>query len=158
MENSAILCYNHWIIRMKLLGFARRLLTMAQLSVIALLPWYFLEMPMRIVKAYFTYFRVFNEIIGFQFLLSTLFSPWKSIVDEYPKSGYIDLNRVLQALTMNITSRTIGFAIRGSTIVFGIAVQAAIFLAALAYFFFWITFPILGLASSHFLMVSLFPS
>lgn len=128
---------------------------MLQLMFTALLPWYVMERPVIIVKTYIRYFKTFNEIIGFNFLILTLFSPWKSIVDEYPKSGYFDLNRVMLAITMNITSRTIGFIIRSSTIIFGLAFQLILFVVSLTYFLTWISFPFLFLVGVHFLVTSL---
>ena len=51
------------------------------------LSWYYLEAPLNIVRAYAAYARAFAEIVPFGFLLLTLLSPWKNIVDRSPMHG-----------------------------------------------------------------------
>ncbi|HLD32324.1 MAG TPA: hypothetical protein VJB10_01905 [Candidatus Peribacteraceae bacterium] len=104
------------------------------------LPWYFFEEPKHIVKTYILYARAFHEIVSIKFLLLTLISPWKSIRDEYPSGGF-NLGEFAQSLTLNITSRVIGFLFRIVTLTIGLAMQVALFVGFLAYIILWFFYP-----------------
>ncbi|PIQ76656.1 hypothetical protein COU78_05175 [Candidatus Peregrinibacteria bacterium CG10_big_fil_rev_8_21_14_0_10_49_24] len=119
------------------------------------LPWYFFEEPKHIVKNYIAYAAAFLEIISIPFLLRTLVSPWKSITDEYEVKGF-NFSELAQSLTLNVTSRVIGFLFRSITLVIGIAAQILLFLFYLAYFIAWILYPgVLVAAIAYFTSTSL---
>ncbi len=107
------------------------------------LPWYFFKQPVNIVKLYGAYAKTFLQIFSFLFLLKTLFSPWKSIADEYP-SNHLDIKRMTQVFALNCTARGVGFVVRSLAIILGMVVQAALFCVFVFYFFFWIAFPLIA--------------
>lgn len=114
------------------------------------LHWYFVEEPQRIVRRIWEYLQAFMEIFSFVFLVRTLFSPWKAITDEYPQKGF-NLEHILETLTLNVTSRVIGFIFRIVVFVFGVGVVAAFCIVSVLFFFAWILFPILPFALPPFL-------
>ncbi len=75
------------------------------------------------------------------FLLRTLFSPWKSIVEEYPTR--LDLAKMFTAITLNVTSRFIGAIIRIIAILIGVIMQALLLAGAVALLALWFAFPVL---------------
>lgn len=106
----------------------------------SLLPWYFFEEPKRIIHSYMAYAGAFLEIISIKFLLITLFSPWKSIRDDYPKNG-LNFSEMAQSLTLNITSRVIGFLFRIVALTVGISIQLVVFAGFAAYLLAWFVYP-----------------
>ncbi|MDO8649294.1 MAG: hypothetical protein Q7R81_05945 [Candidatus Peregrinibacteria bacterium] len=104
-------------------------------------PWYFLEMPVRIVTNYFAYARAFIDIFSFTFLIRTLFSPWKGITDRYP-SQMLRFGEVAQTFALNMVSRIIGFLFRIIAIAIGIAVEICLLLFFAAFLALWLAFPI----------------
>lgn len=119
------------------------------------LPWYFFEEPRRIIGNYFAYAAAFLEIISIPFLLRTLVSPWKSITDEYKVKGF-NFSELAQSLTLNVTSRVIGFLFRSITLVIGLTAQILLLLFFLAYFIAWIIYPgVLIAAIAYFTSTSL---
>ena len=108
-----------------------------------LLHWYIVDMPRNIVRSYARYAAAFAEVFAFIFLIRTLFSPWKNIVDAYPKKGF-NLERIAETLTLNVTARVIGFVIRVFAMIAGILVQALCLAFFFAYLIFWITFPLIA--------------
>ena len=104
------------------------------------LPWYFFEEPRRIVQTYFAYAKAFMEVISIKFLLLTLISPWKSIKDEYSTKGF-NLTAFLQSVTLNITSRVIGFLFRIVALSIGIVIQLILIVIFSAYLALWFAYP-----------------
>lgn len=98
--------------------------------------------PRAILARYRSYAGVFAEIFSFVFLLRTLFAPWKNIKDAYPNRG-LQLSRILETLTFNIVTRTIGAVIRLGTIVIGLFIQAGLLAGFVGYLALWFAFPIL---------------
>lgn len=106
--------------------------------------WYIGKKPLRIVIAYAGYASAVAEMFSIMFLLRTLFSPWKSIVEEYPTR--LDLMKMLGALTLNITSRVIGAVIRIVAILIGLVMQALVLALTIALLVLWYAFPVLLIA------------
>lgn len=110
--------------------------------------------PKKIVLRYWAYATTLWSMFSFVFLLKTLFSPWKNITEAYP-SNKLDLVRIMQALTMNMTARGVGFVIRLMTIVMGIFIELAVLAYYVVYLALWITFPIIFVYSIQYLALSL---
>lgn len=106
------------------------------------LRWYFLEVPKQIVRGYIAYARAFAEIFPFLFLLRTLLSPWKNIVDRRPMHG-IDLKKIAEKLSLGLLARLTGATVRILTILIGLIVEFLVLFAAVLIFTFWIIFPML---------------
>ncbi len=106
------------------------------------LTWYYGARPLEIIDAWVQYAHAFSEVFSFVFLIRTLFAPWKSIKDAYPRRGF-NLNAIAQTFTLNVTARVIGFIFRvfalltGIVIEFSVAALFAVYLAA------WVVFPFL---------------
>jgi len=107
------------------------------------LRWYFLERPLEIVHLYVEYATALGEMFSLVFLIRTLFSPWKEIIDTYPKKGF-DVSQILQTFFLNLTTRSIGAFIRLSAIVTGIVLQLFLLVCFVLYFIAWVTFPALS--------------
>ena len=120
----------------------QRPLLIAKISLPEMLRWYVIYHPISILKSYWAYLRAVHEIFSFVFLLRTLISPWKQIVDPYP-SQLLNIGRVTQVLTLNCLSRSVGMLIRLGAIVFGLCVVAILSMGFVAYFALWFAFPVL---------------
>ncbi len=116
--------------------------------------WYFRDHPVRIITNYFEYAAAFREAFSILFLLKTLFSPWKSIKDLYPRKGF-NLQLTLETFFLNLTTRGIGALIRLTTIVTGLAIQLVLIAGFALYLAWWIVFPFI-LALIPFYLVSAF--
>ena len=106
------------------------------------LPWYIKVYPLQIKKLYIEIMKEVWQICSFVFLLRTLFSPWKNIAIKYPKHAF-DFAGILEAITTNVTARTIGAVLRICTIAFGICIVAVVTAAFLLYTIIWVVFPII---------------
>lgn len=104
--------------------------------------WYFGERPHEIVTSYLRYAGAFSESFAILFMLKTLFSPWKSITDEYPSKG-LNVEAILATFFLNLTSRAIGLVFRIVAIIFGLIIQFALFCGFMAYLTAWLSYPIL---------------
>ncbi len=106
------------------------------------LPWYFVEMPMKIICGYWTYTRTIAQIFSFTFLIRTLWYPWKNIRDGYTRNLF-DFGSIAQSFVLNSTARIIGFLFRSVTIAMGLAFEALCLAIFVVILFLWITFPFL---------------
>ena len=106
------------------------------------LQWYYLEAPCAIVLGAVAYVVALAEIFPFGFLLMTLLSPWKNIVDRTVMHG-IDLNLMAEKLSLGLLARLVGFVIRVLTIVFGLIVEIIMISGSTLLLAVWLTFPIL---------------
>ncbi len=118
------------------------------------LRWYCLQEPYAILIGYLRYARALQEIIPFLFLLATLFSPWKNIREKKKGHGF-NLNDFIGRLTLNLFSRVVGAVVRVFTIIFGVITQIFLLALFLAYFAFWITYPVAALAGISYAISSL---
>tara|TARA_B100001971_G_C18029566_1_gene451798 strand:- start:344 stop:760 length:417 start_codon:yes stop_codon:yes gene_type:complete len=123
-----------------MIGIFHVLLLLPGLLLGSLLPWYFFEEPKRIVKTYGAYAGAFLEIISIKFLLLTLIKPWKSITDEYP-TNKLNFSEIAQSLTLNITSRVIGFLFRIVALAVSIVIQSCLFVGFTIYLILWFLYP-----------------
>jgi len=116
----------------------------ASIGAIALrfLPWYFLEMPRRIIQSFVEYVRTLIEIFSFWFLIKTFLKPWKSIVDQYPKKG-LNIGLIAQAFTLNCTSRIIGMIFRTVAFAIGVGAELLVCIIFLSILIVWLFFPII---------------
>lgn len=103
--------------------------------------WYLWGKPKRIIATTLAYMFAAAEICSLLFLLRTMFAPWKSITETYAVRG-MQPGLLLQALTLNVTSRLIGAFIRLCAIVLGIIIELAIVGIGIAALFVWFAFPL----------------
>lgn len=108
--------------------------------------WYFVERPYEIVSHYIDYAKAFSESFSLMFMLKTLFSPWKSITDEYPSKGF-NLEEILSTFFLNITSRVIGFVFRLCAMIAGVVIQAGLLIGFTSYLALWLLFPVILIAA-----------
>jgi ATP-dependent Clp protease ATP-binding subunit ClpC len=102
--------------------------------------WYFLKHPQRILARTWEYIVTFAEIFSFVFLLRTLLSPWRDLIEKYPNVG-LDLGQISQAFVLNMTSRIIGMIIRLSSIIIGLIIELMIGVGGVLYFVLWYMYP-----------------
>jgi hypothetical protein len=106
------------------------------------LKWYFLEMPLKIIKLLYKYITVISKIYSFVFLLKTFFSPWKNQSYAYPDKGF-DINRILEIWTSNMVARVVGAFVRLFTIITGIIVLSITSIIGTIVLLVWVTYPVL---------------
>jgi len=123
-----------------------------RLLVGSMLPWYFYEQPMRILRTYAAYAKAFLEILSIKHLLMTLFSPWKSITDENDKPGF-NLEQWAQSVTLNLTTRVIGLVIRSIALMFSAAIQIILFVGFFLYLGLWFLYPILVIGLGYMYLI-----
>ncbi len=104
--------------------------------------WYYLEAPLAIVRGALAYAAAIAEIVPFLFLVRTLLSPWKNIVDRTVMHG-IDLNRIAEKLALSFLARLVGLVIRLITIALGLIFEALLFAISIVYLAVWLAFPVL---------------
>lgn len=110
--------------------------------IVLFLHWYFLEAPLGIIRSYLAYAQAFAEIFPFLFLLRTLLSPWKNIVDRSTIHG-IDLKKITEKLSLGLLACTVGCIVRLLTMLLGLITELLLFVFTTAYLIVWLTFPIL---------------
>lgn len=99
------------------------------------------------LKAYLNrWFYVLAYIIHYfslPLLLSSLFSPWKRLVDTSQSTGF-SFTKYFERLTFNIISRGIGFIVRLVLLVFGTFALSVMFILGFFGCVIWTVFPVLG--------------
>ena len=114
----------------------------ATIALNVFLPWYFVRQPLAIIRSYGEYCAALNEIFSFNFLLRTLLSPWKGIVDAYPSKG-LDVSKIFQAFVLNCMTRLIGFCFRIVTIAIGLLCHAIFLTVFACWLAIWVLYPLL---------------
>lgn len=104
--------------------------------------WYYLEAPMKILRGYTAYATAFAEIFPFLFLLRTLFSPWKNIVDRRPMHG-IDLKKLTEKMSLGLVACAVGCVVRIVTILLGLIAESLLLFGMIVYLSVWLLFPAL---------------
>ncbi|MDD4628118.1 MAG: hypothetical protein PHE68_01855 [Candidatus Peribacteraceae bacterium] len=112
------------------------------------LPWYLWREPIRLMRGYVEYAKAFYEIISIGFLLRTLFSPWKGIVERAPTGFQWEL--IMQAIAVNLVTRGIGMVIRLFAIILSLAMQVIVLATFIVIFLAWFAFPVLFVAGVGF--------
>jgi hypothetical protein len=108
--------------------------------------WYVVKQPKAIVRMTVAYMETTEEIFSIVFLLKTLFSPWKNIVDRYPKKG-INIEAMMESFFLNLTTRLLGAMIRILTIILGCVVECIVLFAGFSWLILWYAYPIVLLIS-----------
>jgi hypothetical protein len=114
----------------------------ATIALNVFLPWYFVRQPLAIIRSYGEYCAALNEIFSFSFLLKTLFSPWKGIIDAYPSKG-LDLGKIFQSFVLNCMTRMIGFCFRIVTIAIGLLFHVIFLTVFACWLAMWVLYPLL---------------
>ncbi|MBT3293040.1 hypothetical protein HN512_01285 [Candidatus Peregrinibacteria bacterium] len=116
------------------------ILSFPGILLLSFLPWYYGEYPVRIFRQYIAYAKAFLEIISIVFLIKTFLSPWKSIVDEYPKN-LTNIGEIAQVFTLNCTTRIIGMIFRTVALSVAIILHAALIVLFTVYLVLWLSYP-----------------
>lgn len=117
--------------------------------VLVFLRWYYTEAPRAICHTAMTYIVAIAEIFPFVFLLKTLVSPWKNIVDRTVMHG-IDLNLIAEKLSLGLLARLVGFVVRILTIAAGLIIEIIAMATTVVLLMMWLTFPLLFLLGISF--------
>lgn len=107
----------------------------------AFVAWYTVEFSRRIVLAGRDSLTVVGRMIPVLFLLRTFVSPWKQIRDTTPRKGF-NLEAVLEALTLNLTARTIGMIFRTLALFLGVCAAGAVVLVTVSALIAWAVLPV----------------
>ena len=133
------MCYNSQIMSSQLAMFGK---------------WYFLEKPTGIIKSYSEYFSALFEIVPFGYLMRTLLSPWKNIIDRTPRRG-INISLIFEAFCLSLLARGVGMTIRIITIFIGILLHILLLSFSVIYLMTWFFFPFLTVLSIAVLTASI---
>ena len=92
--------------------------------------------------------RVWGNMMWFTFhffstgrLVTTLFSPWQRMQEEYPKKGTFDIEYFLGTLAVNIIMRLVGFIVRVIFIAASLMLAAIGLLGGVLFMAFWLVAP-----------------
>lgn len=118
------------------------------------LAWYYVEAPLWIMRGWMAYAKAFAKIVPFGFLIRTLFSPWKNIVDRTVMHG-IDLQKIAEKLSLGLLARLVGCTVRLLTIAIGLVIECLLLAGFAIYLAIWLTFPLLLLLGLSFCIRSL---
>ena len=99
--------------------------------------WYIRE-PVQILKKAAAFSKAFNAILSIPFLLRTLLSPWKNIVEEGKGSP---IARFMEVAAMAFVSRGVGLVVRIGAIILSLALQVGLLAFTLCYLALWILYP-----------------
>ncbi len=108
-------------------------------AVPAFLRWYLLGRPLHIAHAGFRYAHAFAQSFSIVFLLKTLLSPWKNIVEEGKTRS---LQQLLEGWSLNLLSRGVGCVVRLSAVVAGCMLACAAVLLGFASVIAWYALPL----------------
>ncbi len=118
------------------------------------LGWYFVGHPLRVLRTFRAYVGAVQESLSILFLLRTLFAPWKSIADAYPKN-FFNFSALFETFVFNVVTRSIGAVVRLVTIAAGIVILLAVVCGFLLYLLAWFLFPLALIAGYGTLFVLL---
>jgi hypothetical protein len=116
--------------------------------------WYFVETPLRIISRYAEYACALLDIIPFWFLIKTLLSPWKNILDRTPRHR-LDFKRMFEALCLNLLARGTGCVVRILTIIMGIVLHILVLGFTVLYLVVWLAFPLATLFGIALMIVTI---
>lgn len=103
--------------------------------------WYFFEKPIEIVQAYSQYASALFDIVPFGYLLRTLLSPWKNIVDRTPRRG-LNISLIFEAFCLSLLARGVGLTVRIITIAAGIVLHILLLGFSVIYLMAWLFWPL----------------
>lgn len=103
--------------------------------------WYFIYQPKNILISYFKMALAWEEILSVLYLIKTLFSPWKSIINQTEVRG-LNLKLIGAIIIDNAISRSIGMLVRLITIVISLIVQVLILSWLIIYLSLWLFLPL----------------
>jgi len=98
--------------------------------------WYFLEIPAKIKKIWGNYLWFFSRYFAISDLAREFFAPWKGLVFRREKRG-LDFGDIFSAMFGNLISRILGATVRLFLLIFGLAAEAAVFLAGILAYAGW---------------------
>ena len=116
--------------------------------------WYVVVAPRNIIAIWRDYLMANLNYFSIAFLLRTLVAPWHRDTETY--AGGFDIALYARVIIVNTVSRIVGFLIRSTTILIGLAAEAGILgtgLLALALWFlapFLILFGLAHAPTAHF--------
>ncbi len=104
----------------------------------ALARWFFVDRPSRIVRGSLRYAFAMLESFSVLFLLKTLLSPWKNIVEEGKRRS---LQQMFEAWSLNVLSRGVGAVVRLTAIFAACAFAILSIVFGLAFLCAWFVLP-----------------
>jgi hypothetical protein len=121
------------------------------LRLILFIRWYFLRIPLGIIQGYAQYAGALLDIIPFGYLLRTLLSPWKNIVERTPRHG-LNISLIFEAICLGLLARGVGCVVRILTIALGLMLHVLLLALTVAYLVVWILFPVITVLSVAYLL------
>lgn len=103
--------------------------------------WYFIEVPKKILKAWFNFLKFNLEYFSIVLLLKTFFSVWRKYEWERPRG--FDLMKYLEVAFSNLISRALGMIMRAILILIGFVIEILILVIGLVVLIGWFILPIL---------------
>jgi len=103
--------------------------------------WHFFERTKFYFRAFFNICSFLIDYFSTKDLIKSLFSPWKRISVEYPKS--FDIQKTFEAFFFNIFSRLFGAVFRIGFIFFGILVELIAIIVGLIIYLILFFMPVL---------------
>lgn len=101
--------------------------------------WYYLKAPFDILKIWLRFLKFFYlYFFGAPNLIKTLFKPWKRDISSYSEEKIS-----FQSISYNLISRSIGFAVRLSIILFTIVMEVFLLVSGVLFLIFWLVWPFL---------------
>jgi hypothetical protein len=132
-----ILCYNQEIMPSSILAIGHHVPGI----LLAFPSWYLLGQPARMLRGYAAYAHALLEILSVPYLLLSLLSPWKGIVE--PPHAHWTPSTLVYGLVLNVTSRAVGFVIRTVAIVVAIVLHLGLIVGTVVLLVVWLLLPFL---------------
>lgn len=96
------------------------------------------------LRRWFYYLAYINHYFSLSLLLSSLFSPWKRLLEIDTGPGF-NPARYLEQLTFNLISRGLGAIVRSLLFITGVFILAWVFFLGVIGLLIWLAFPPLGM-------------
>ena len=107
--------------------------------------WYYSIAIRNIFSIWGGYLTATLHYFSISLLLRTLFGYWHKDIEAYGRG--FDPARYARVLVMNMISRGVGFVIRASTIIFGLATELLLVVTGVLFLLVWLAAPVLIVAA-----------
>lgn len=105
----------------------------------AFVRWYLLDRPLGIARGGGRYAHAFTQSFSIVFLLKTLFSPWKNIVEEGKARS---VQQMLEGWSLNLLSRGVGCVVRLAAVLVGCVLALTAIVLGIALAMAWYVLPL----------------
>ena len=110
--------------------------------VIAYARWHYGSAILDILRVWGNFLWVTLHFFSTGTLVTTLFSPFLRLKEDYPEKGHFDPGFYFGSMFVNMMMRIVGFFVRGTFIIISLTGFSIIFVLGFIFLVLWITAPV----------------